>query len=182
MFQENKHPLRMMRLAAVLLVLVLLSTSIVCGRYARYASSDTAVDSARIAAFVFDVNEENHYLDISAIQQPGDTQTYRFTVRNHSGSVTSEVDEEFFLTMELRGSLPLVCTLTGGDDLAVHAKEMDATGLDADTGRKHVFAAAVQQNVQYELTVTWPAEEKNVIYSRAGLAELCLSVAAQQID
>ena len=183
MFQKNKHPLGMMRLAAVLLVLVLLSTSIVCGRYARYVSSDEAVDSARIAAFVFDVNEtENHYLDISTIQTPGDSKTCKFTVRNHSGGVTSEVDEEYFLTLELWGSLPLVCTLTGADGLTVDAKEMDATGLDMDTGSKHIFTAAVQQGMDYVLTVSWDDNEKDVAYSRAGLAELCLSVAAQQID
>lgn len=184
MFQKNKRPFHMMRLAAVLLVLVLLSTSIVCGRFARFVSSDTTEDSARIAAFVFHVNDtENHYLDISNIRQPGDSQTYKFTVRNYfSDRVISEVDEEFILSLELRGSLPLECTLTGGDKLTVNAIDMDTTGLDAANGAHHIFGAAVKQGVEYELTVTWDPNEKDVSYSRAGLAELCLSIAAQQID
>lgn len=186
MTHNRKPHMTVLRLAAVLLILVMLSTSMVCGRYARYTSSDAAEDSARIAAFVFHVNDtQNHYLDISDIRQPGDNKTYKFTVSNYfSDRVISEVDEEFFLSLELRGSLPLECTLTGdGDNLSVKAVEMNTTtGLDAANGAHHIFGAAVQRGVEYELTVAWPPHEKNVAYSQAGLAELVLTIAAQQVD
>ena len=42
---------RMMRLASVLLVLTLLSTSVISGTFAKYVTSDTASDTARVAKF-----------------------------------------------------------------------------------------------------------------------------------
>lgn len=180
---NQKRPVHPLRMAAVLLLLVLISTSIVSGRFARYVSSDSAEHSARIAAYVFDISDTgNHYLDISGIRQPGDSATYHFTVRNHNGSATSEVNEEFILSLELQGSLPLVCTLTRGDSISLNAQNMDATGLVTGTGSVHGFTAAVQSGVEYELTVSWPENETDIRYSRAGLAQLALNVAAQQVD
>ena len=40
---------RMMRLASILLVCVLLSTSVISGTFAKYTTSDSAQDSARVA-------------------------------------------------------------------------------------------------------------------------------------
>ena len=48
--KKNSHVI-MLRLAAVLLVLVMLSTSMVAGRYARYVTQASASDSARVAMF-----------------------------------------------------------------------------------------------------------------------------------
>ena len=42
---------RMMRLASVLLVLTLLSTSVISGTFAKYVTSDQASDTARVAKF-----------------------------------------------------------------------------------------------------------------------------------
>lgn len=42
---------RMMRLASVLLVLTLLSTSVISGTFAKYVTSDTVSDTARVAKF-----------------------------------------------------------------------------------------------------------------------------------
>ena len=173
-----------LRLAAVLLILVMLSTSMVCGRYARYTSSDAAENSARIAAFVFHVNDTpNHYLDISDIRQPGDNKTYKFTVSNYfSDRVISEVDEEFFLSLELRGSLPLVCTLSDGDTITLNGMNVNAQGLTSGQGAIHTFTASVKTGKEYTLTVSWPDTENDVKYSRAGLSELVLTIAAQQVD
>jgi len=181
---NNQHrPIHTLRIAAVLLVLVLISTCAVSGRFARYVSSGSSQESARIAAYVFDIHDtQAHYLDISGIQKPGDSATYHFTVRNHNGSTTSEVDEEFFLSLELQGSLPLVCQLSEGDVMSLDAKSMDAAGLVTNSGRIHDFSAAVQAGVDYVLTVNWPETETDIRYSRAGLAQLVLTIAAQQVD
>ena len=40
---------KMMRLASVLLVLTLLSTSVISGTFAKYITTDSANDSARVA-------------------------------------------------------------------------------------------------------------------------------------
>ena len=44
---------RMMRLASILLVLVLLSTSVISGTFAKYTSSATVTDNARVAYWGF---------------------------------------------------------------------------------------------------------------------------------
>ena len=49
----------MMRLAAVLLVVALLTTSVICGTFAKYTSADTATDSARVAKWDIQLNGEN---------------------------------------------------------------------------------------------------------------------------
>ena len=46
---------RMMRLASILLVCVLLSTSVISGTFAKYVTSDSASDSARVAKWGIDV-------------------------------------------------------------------------------------------------------------------------------
>jgi len=172
-----------LRLATVLTVLVLVTTSMVTGRFARYTSGDSAKDSARVAGYVLDIHDtQAHYLNLTGIQKPGDSETYRFTVRNHNGTFTSEVDEEFFLSLELRGSLPLVCSLSGEDVINLNAESIAENGLVAGSGSVHTFAAAVQSGKSYTLTVTWPSEENDIQYSRAGIAQLVLSVAAQQVD
>ena len=57
MTENRKAHVIVLRVAAVLLILVMLSTSMVAGRYARYVSSADAEDKAHVAAFVFDVND-----------------------------------------------------------------------------------------------------------------------------
>ena len=66
----------MLRAAAVLLCMVLISTWMLSGLMARYASGGSGNDSARTAAFVFHLQdgEETRYIDLSGI-------TRRETVR-----------------------------------------------------------------------------------------------------
>ena len=49
----------MMRLAAVLLVVALLTTSVICGTFAKYTSADVAEDSARVAKWDIQLNGKN---------------------------------------------------------------------------------------------------------------------------
>ena len=51
MRKQIKPHVFVLRLAAVLLILVMLSTSMLAGRYARYASTATGGDSARVIRF-----------------------------------------------------------------------------------------------------------------------------------
>ena len=47
---------RMMRLASVLLVCVLLTTSVISGTFAKYVTADTGSDKARVAKWGVDIN------------------------------------------------------------------------------------------------------------------------------
>ena len=55
---------KMMRLASLLLVCVLLTTSVISGTFAKYTTSDTAEDSARVAhwGITFTNNEGNMFV------------------------------------------------------------------------------------------------------------------------
>lgn len=89
---------RMMRIASVLLVAVLLTTSIISGTFAKYVTSGEAEDSARVAKFGVIVTgtgslfAENYwYVDGEAGNQPSD----------HTGTGTNhDVDEIGLLTVE----------------------------------------------------------------------------------
>lgn len=50
---------KMMRIASVLLVAVLLSTSVISGTFAKYTSTSEGSDTARVAKWSFNVGEEN---------------------------------------------------------------------------------------------------------------------------
>lgn len=169
----------LMRTVAVLLMLVLVSTGIVSGRYARYITTATAEDSARVAAFVFDVNDaEGHTFDLSSVSKPGDSVRYAFEVTNKNGSDRlGEVTEEYQITLDLVGSLPLVCALTDGQN------SIQVEGASAQaTSAKTTFQAAVESSVTYELIVKWPENENNIMYANAGIASLVMTIAAQQVD
>ena len=69
---------RMMRLASVLLVLTLLSTSVISGTFAKYVTSDTASDTARVAKFGVVVSASgtlfsDKYVDLAGGNVPGST-------------------------------------------------------------------------------------------------------------
>ena len=48
---------KMMRLAAILLVMALLSTAVISGTFAKYTSEATTTDSARVAKWIVSVND-----------------------------------------------------------------------------------------------------------------------------
>ena len=77
---QNLHIL-VLRTAAVLMILLMLSTRIVVGRYARYTSSATGHAEARVAAFDVSVAENLDQLVAIPIE-PGMTAKKNFTVTN----------------------------------------------------------------------------------------------------
>lgn len=73
----------LMRVVAVLLVLVMVSTSVVSGRYARYTTTVTGSDSARVARFK--VTENTTLLNtVSLYAIPGTTTVCPLEVENDS--------------------------------------------------------------------------------------------------
>ena len=81
---ENRKPHAIvLRAAAVLLILVLFTTSIVSGRYARYTSSATGHDSARVAKFrVTEEGIDGQMIKVSIA--PGQTVKHEIIVHNDS--------------------------------------------------------------------------------------------------
>ena len=95
--------------AAILLVLVLMSTMSTGSLKARFTSISAGNDAARMAAFVFHVDEtEGHFVTQVDIEKPGAICSYEFVVTNKEGNVVCETDQKYTITVELEGSLPLV--------------------------------------------------------------------------
>ena len=84
MFDNRKPHVIVLRLAAVLLILVTLSTSMIAGRYARYTTTASASDTARVAKF--EVHESSDLLtDNVAIRIiPGSTAQNFVEITNNS--------------------------------------------------------------------------------------------------
>lgn len=82
---------RMMRLASILLVCVLLSTSVISGTFAKYISTASASDTARVAKWeILYTNGENESVDIT-----GTNETIVFDLFNtvkEADTFTSETD------------------------------------------------------------------------------------------
>lgn len=178
-----------MRTAGVLLVLVLFSTRLICGLYARFSVTGSSGNSARAAAFVFVTQDaENQcYLDLSGIQKPGDEKTYTFTVSNMEGSTVSEVAETYRFAVQINGSMPLVCTISKAETAVLTANRATAASLDAPTVASwegaEAFAASTGRTDTYTMTVTWPQEENDIKFaSHSAVAEVLLTVTAEQVD
>jgi len=181
MRKTNKQKVNIpLRAAAVLLCLALVTACMTSGLYARYAATTSGSDSARVAAFVFDVNDTSaHFLDVSEVNAPGKSQTFQFEVRNDNTSRISEVTEEYKLHIELHGSLPLTVEVTADDNAKLDLTESASQVLES--GVRSFLAGEAQKNT-YTMTVTWPENENDLQYANAGLSEIVLRVSAWQVD
>ena len=179
--QRNQNRNIPMRLAALLLCLTTVSLYLVSGLFAKYTTSDNDADSARVAAFVFDVNDTtSHFFDVSAVDAPGKSKEFTFTVQNYNGSVTSEVSEQYEISVAIHGSLPLAVTISDASN--ANSFTLDAPVSDKDTLSGMAFSAGQAETHTYTLTVSWPENEKNLEYANAGLSEIELHISAWQVD
>jgi len=180
----NKINVYLMRIVSGLFILVLFTTSIISGRYARFAANDTVNDQAKAAAFIFDVSlkKDAHetFLDLSSIKVPGNRISYGLTVTNKDKEQVSEVSESYVISVELKGSLPIICTLDGALD------ENNAPMTIEDNGEKntriYTFEVAAGKTDTYTLHFNWPVEEKDLKYADAGISAAVLTVRGQQLD
>lgn len=64
---------KMMRLASSLLVAVLLTSSVISGTFAKYVTSDSAQDSARVAQFGVKITADGHLFENTYAEKTTDT-------------------------------------------------------------------------------------------------------------
>ena len=184
--KRERKPIFMLRIAAVLLVMTLISVYGAGNAVAKYISSDYAQEQARVASFVLRVNGESQQLRLDGITKPGDTARYDFTVTNaYAAGQLSEVDETYTLTVRVNGDLPLTFTLDrpAGDDLT-QTLDVSAHDMNDDTAvSNRSFKAAVEGNKAYTLTATWPATANDWVYASDAAAAYCLlTVTGEQTD
>ena len=179
--QTNQKRNIPMCLAALLLCLTMVSLYLVSGLFAKYTTESDSSDSARVAAFVFDVNDTtNHFFDVSTVNAPGKQAVFRFSITNKNGSVVSEVAEQYQISAAIHGSLPLTVTITDASNAEVITFHEPTS--DQDTSSVMAFQAGQPGTHVYTLTVSWPEGEKNLQYANAGLSEIELRISAWQVD
>lgn len=132
----------LMRTVAVLLILVMMSTALAAGRFARYTSSASGSDTARVAKF--SVTEEGTLLHAFTVSMgPGDApETGSVTVKNDS-----EVTIDYTISASmLYGFLPLQFTVDGA------SVPFTGTLASGDTAT-------------YKFKVSWPISENDSSYA-----------------
>lgn len=165
MRQKQRRPAnKMLRAAAILLCLVAASLYLVTGLYARYTTSTTGSDGARVAKFEVatggDILMSNPF---QVTMKPGETQRRTVTVQNNS-----EVAVTCILTAEnTTGNLPL--------ELSWHKK---GESLETNTFDMAATESAVHT---YELSIHWPEDQKDVSFNRE-VDHLVVTILCQQID
>lgn len=156
---DNRKPhVIMLRAAAVLLILVALSTGMVAGRYARYTTSASGMDSARVARF--SVTESGNVTELLSLSiSPGTAQNVTVTVANDSEVAIAYTIQ----AVNVHNNLPLEFQLMDGNE------EVDAANL-APGDRKDIT-----------LRIHWQTGKTQDSY--IGKVDLIrLTVTATQID
>jgi len=172
----------LIRIAAVLFCLVLISTSMMSGLYARYTVGAPSGDGAGVARFVF----LDEGLDVSPTPllqelQPGAAETYSFTVTNQSTDAVSEVALSYEIVIHTTANLPITYKLTcetngkGASAATVNA----AAGVITWLGGRMNASEATEH--RYTLTVSWPSEKNDAKYAME-IDYALLSVQCEQID
>lgn len=103
MKQQNKKTPLVFRVGLALLCAIILSIHLMGGIYARYSTSDSASDRARVAIFSFedDLSEQSQIVSLSLI--PGESIPTMITIKNDG-----EVTLRYVVTIEnLTHNLPI---------------------------------------------------------------------------
>ena len=196
---------RMMRLAAFLLVCVLLTTSVISGTYAKYVSTATATDTAKVAKWQINVGTVN-------IAQ-ADTQVITFglfdTINDTDGSGEEKHVSAGLIAPGTKGAFDVTITNNSEVDAnikaALSAKETNGDipiqySVDGTTWKANLADLSVDENLapgaSAEVNVLWQwvyevDEAGDTADTRLGIAaasgtapavEVTMAVTATQID
>ena len=173
---------RMMRLASILLVCVLLSTSVISGTFAKYTSSATTNDSAKVAKWSVLVNDEDvagtteKSITIDLFNTVLDTKTgeKETDIEANDGTLIAPGTKGSFVieltnSSEVNATYDLVFTVENEDEIPI-----EFTGLaDADD-------AAIGMGETKSVTVewVWAFEGDDVLDTTLGMEEAVIEVTA----
>ena len=180
MRRSEKINMWIFRIAAVLLCLTVLSVWGTSGLYARYSTSTSGSDGARVALWV---SSESIQLDSRQLpKQPGQSCTYQLTVSNQrSTGEISEVTQKYHIEVVTAGNLPLDFTLQmDGNEIGKFTETANHTVWTVSEDDM-VFQAGVAGNSSYTLKVTWPADQ--VSAALANVPDFIqVNVCSEQVD
>ncbi len=177
---------------AVLLCATLYTTHLVGGLYARYTTSGSSSDSARVAAFNIE-QEGTLFETVQAPIAPGKTEYATLTINNKS-EVAVQCDVAIDnVTKNLPDTMKVTLKVVPKKDAASKAgTPADASGSgepDADTSAVQIAAG---ESVEYMLNINWPSgtenDKEDLDIQKENLASMgmvdyvTISVTATQID
>ena len=159
-----------LRLAAVLLSLVLITTGMVTGRYARYVTSSTGSDNARVAKFAVTQSILQGETDLTQTIpmpeiKPGDTVVINIVLEYDTEvAVRSTVDVQ-----SLYSNLPLTISVQEKGTLSSQSSNFSAEY------RPGTFTK------EYEAAITWVQGSDDLVY--IGMVDLItITVTSEQVD
>lgn len=155
---KSSRPNWILRIAGVLLCLTLLSTHFTSGMMARYSTTVSGSDSARVAKF--EVRQTGTFTQDLYLEDyyPGVTKTYTIVMENHS-----EVTVDCTLTvLRLSENMPVEVTVSPAAG-TVRLAPNDKTGQT------------------YNITLSWPAGISDAAYS-GEVDAIRIRVDAVQVD
>jgi hypothetical protein len=172
---ENEGEMRkniMLRSAAAMLCLVLISGWAISGVLAKYVTGGSSGDSANVAAFsVTEGASETKSIDLLPGSGDADKDKNGFHV---SVTNNSEVAVKYTFTMELTGNLPLEIAT---DDEAL-TKDSDS---DENMTWSTNVAAGKNSTNNYTFYPVWDSSKNSYIYS-GGVESIQVTVSAEQED
>jgi len=150
MKKESHQPNWILYLAGVLLCLTLFSVHLTSGLYARYSTTSSGSDGARVARFSIEQSGELAEL-IEVDVYPGFTsRSYEVALKNDS-----EVAVDYTVSVErLTNNLPLSVVLTGSSVSADAYSAVLASGtMEANSG----------ETVSYGLQIQWTGDNDEAL-------------------
>lgn len=170
----------------LMLFLVLMTFRQLGGTYARYTSSASGSDGARVALFGQSETIELFH-NSSTMFYPGVSATSNIIVTNQSDGKVSEVAQQYSIEIETAGTLPFQFTLKQGENTIGTFNESSQEN-DENSGKSHVFStdgmkfeAGVGESTSYTLETLWPAGENDP--ALAGIPDyITVNIKVEQID
>ena len=152
--------------ACILFCLTLISIHLTSGLFARYTASDRENDSARVAVMATDIRLT---IKDNIPMHPGETTVIPITIANYKGNRVCEVAQSYVLKVtQLEDNIPF--------DIKVY----DVTGENAVIP-EGTFDANVEQEVTYNIKITWPEEFNSAFYAFE-IDAIEINIKAEQID
>lgn len=179
MSRSEKLKNRILRAAAVLLCLTVLSARAIGGLYARYSTGVSFSDYARVALWGC---SQSITLDSERLpRQPGESCTYTISVANQQSGKVSEVSQKYYIEVVTAGNLPLTYTVMKDGVTVATFQETAQNKTWTISGEDMVLWAGVAGSSTYTMNVTWPADQ-----SSSALANvpdyIQVNVCSEQID
>lgn len=188
--------------AVLLLSLVLLTSHLVSGLYARYLTSGDTASTARVAKIRYSVDNGSdapitYYFNLDEYTDSGGTIVadnwycyyYQFSVRNHTGSGTSEVAFRYTVTLRLGqtedimsfaaqpGAIPLYTTAPSFTSGTVSSENSQST-----ITFEGVMPAGVDQADNFVIPVYIKAVSDGVLPAGNGQHEIYYIFSYTQVD